>query len=156
MRFWIGVACSSHVYTGVKGSFAQLGHGKHSAVKNLCQGDWIAYYSPRKEIQDPKSSVQQFTAIGQVTSSEAYQVTTTNDNDDAFCPWRVNVDYITAAKPAPIRPLLKELDLTMDKGSKWGMAFRSSKIRGTDRDLITIATSMGVDTSALFSRRIFG
>lgn len=139
MTFWIGVACSDHVRAGVEGGFAQLGHGKHVAVKNLERGDWIAYYSPTTKM-DGGDAVQAFTSIGQIVSDKAYHV----EQGEDFRPWRVDVAYETCAYPAPIPPLLEDLDLTRGKGSKWGMALRTSKAKGTDADLQTIAQAMDV------------
>lgn len=137
--FWIGVACRDHVKRGVEGGFAQLGHGKHSAVKNLKCGDWIAYYSPTSEMGGG-DKVQAFTYIGRVTSNEAYQV----EQSEKFHPWRVDVEFEQDAEEAPVRPLLEDLDLTRGRGSKWGMAFRAAKVKATDADLLVIATAMGV------------
>lgn len=138
MPFWIGVASSDHASAGVEGGFAQLGHGKHSTIKSLRKGDWIAYYSPSTKI-DGGAKVQAFTSIGKVTSKESYKV----EQSESLSPWRVDVAYEKNAVAAPIRPLLEELDLTRGKGSKWGMALRSSKVKATDADLRTIAKAMG-------------
>lgn len=140
MTFWIGIACSDHVKVGVAGGFAQLGHGKHVAVKTLKPGDWIAYYSPTTRLGGGET-VQAFTAIGRIVSGEPYQVAQGPD----FQPWRVDVDYATGANPAPIRPLLEQLDLTRGRGNRWGMAVRTSKVRSTGADLVAIATAMGVN-----------
>ena len=43
MAFWMGVASAQHARVGRDGGFAQLGHGKHIAVKSLRKGDWIVY-----------------------------------------------------------------------------------------------------------------
>ena len=51
-RYWMGVACEQHARAGRDGGFAQLGHGKQSAVRGLKKGDWIVYYSPREKIDD--------------------------------------------------------------------------------------------------------
>lgn len=136
--YWIGVAVKDHVITGVKGGFAQLGHGKESAVKGLRKGDWIAYYAPRTAL-DGGDKVQAFTALGRVTSDTCYQVQVR----EGFAPFRVNVDYI-GAKDVPIHPLLELLNLTKDRGTGWGMAVRGSKIRTDIHDMALIAQGMGV------------
>lgn len=139
MTFWIGVACQDHTRKGVEGGFAQLGHGKHVAVKNLKAGDWIAYYSPTTTLGGGEK-VQAFTSIGRVVSEQPYQAS----QSEGFTPWRVDVDYCKEARSAAIHPLLEQLDLTRGKGAKWGMAVRSSKVKATDADLQTIAKAMGV------------
>jgi hypothetical protein len=48
VAFWMGVASAEHARGGRDGGFAQLGHGKHMAVKSLRKGSWIVYYSPRR------------------------------------------------------------------------------------------------------------
>jgi hypothetical protein len=96
----MGVASAEHARGGRDGGFAQLGHGKHIAVKSLRKGDWIAYYSPR-EGMGAGETVQAFTTIGRVTSDAPYRAKQAMD----FNPYRVDVDYLTNAKPAPvIRP----------------------------------------------------
>ena len=138
--FWIGVAASNHVELAVKGGFAQLGHGKHLAVKNLRKGDWIAYYSPRSELGSGGQKVHAFTAIGKITSDEPYQVT----QNEQFMPWRLDVEYVPTAIRAPIHPLLERLELTKGRGSKWGLAVRKSKVRVSQCDFQTICCAMGV------------
>jgi hypothetical protein len=138
VTFWIGVACADHVRTGVAGGFAQLGHGKHAAVKGLRCGDWIAYYSPTTRLGGGEA-VRAFTAIGRVTSEEPYQVA----QGPGFHPWRVDVAYAAETRPAPIRPLLDHLDLTRGRGSSWGMALRGGRARASDADLKAIAEAMG-------------
>ncbi len=124
MACWMGVASADHARAGRDGGFAQLGHGKHEAVKSLQKGDWIVYYSPREKMGDG-GAVQAFTAIGQVTSDRPYQV----EQKTGFYPHRVDVTYLLDAKEAPIKPLLDDLDLTRGRGSNWGIAMRGAKRR---------------------------
>lgn len=107
MTFWMGVASAEHARGGRDGGFAQLGHGKHIAVKALKKGDWIVYYSPREGMGEG-ATVQAFTTIGCVISEAPYRFEQAMD----FNPYRVDVDYLKAAEAAPIRPLLGELRLT--------------------------------------------
>lgn len=141
--YWIGVACQDHVKRGVAGGFAQLGHGKESAVKILRKGDWIAYYSPRTALDGGKS-LQAFTGIGQVISEKAYQV----DNGNGFKPFRVDVAFESDARDAEIRPLLDRLDLTKLLGRNWGGAFRYGRVKVNRADFRTIAAAMGVEIIA--------
>lgn len=136
---WIGIASLNHVEAAVKGGFAQLGHGKHSAIKQLRKGDWIAYYSPKTEM-GKGDTVQAFTSIGQVTSEEAYQAEQTGD----FHPWRVDVDYRVSARRAEIQPMLDRLILTKELGSNWGMVMRRSRIKADPADFALIAKTMGI------------
>ncbi|MBW3098708.1 EVE domain-containing protein [Pseudohoeflea coraliihabitans] len=143
-QYWICVASRDHVQRGVEGGFAQLGHGRKSAVQALQQGDWIAYYSPRTAL-DGGAAVQAFTALGQVTSARAYQV----EAGDDFSPWRVDVDYVPEARQAEIRPLLSALDVTRLLGNNWGGAFRSGRLRVSRGDFAAIAAAMGADPQRL-------
>ncbi|EIZ79468.1 protein of unknown function DUF55, partial [Novosphingobium sp. Rr 2-17] len=124
---------------GVLSGFAQLGHGKHIAVKSLRKGDWIVYYSPREGMGDG-SAVQAFTTIGRVVSETPYRVEQAMD----FNPYRVDVDYLKDATPAPIKPLLDELRLTRDYGVNWGIVVRGPKRRLELEDMRRIADAMGV------------
>ena len=137
--YWIGIASQDHVETAVKGGFAQLGHGKHAAVRNLEKGDGIAYYSPRTTMMDGER-VQAFTAIGQIVSERQYQVESGGD----FKPYRVDAKYRTSARKADIRPLLDMLSFTKNRGSNWGLAFRRSKIKVDRDDFRIIGEAMGL------------
>lgn len=139
MAFWMGVASAQHARGGRDGGFAQLGHGKHMAVKPLERGDWIVYYSPREGLGEGPP-VQAFTTIGRVTSHAPYRA----EQAMGFNPYRVDVDYLTQARPAPIKPLLHELRLTRDHGAHWGMAMRGPKCRLDGDDMRRIADAMGV------------
>ena len=137
MSYWMGVACAEHTRAGRDGGFAQLGHGKHAAVKSLKRGDWIVYYSPREGMGEGEA-VQAFTTIGRVTSDEPYQV----EQSAGFAPFRVDVDYVSKAKPAPIKSLLDRLELTRERGSNWGIVMRGSKRKLSEHDMRMIAKAM--------------
>ena len=139
MGFWMGVASAQHARAGRDGGFAQLGHGKHIAVKSLKKGDWIVYYSPREGMGEG-DAVRAFTTIGRVTSESPYRVEQAMD----FNPYRVDVEYLKDAKAALIRPLLDKLQLTRDHGDNWGIVMRGSKRRLEEEDMRQIADAMGV------------
>lgn len=139
--YWMGVASADHVRAGRDGGFAQLGHGKHMAVKSLRRGDWIVYYAPRERMRDG-AAVRAFTAIGQIISDMPYQVTQCR----GFMPFRVDVAYLRDANPAPITPLLPYLDLTRDRAAHWGIAMRGPKTRLSVHDMRLIAKAMGVSS----------
>ena len=139
MAFWMGVASVEHAHAGRDAGIAQLGHGKHMAIKGLKQGDWIAYYSPR-EGMGTGEVVQAFTTIGRVTSEAPYLFPQAMD----FNPYRVDVAYLLNARSAPIRPLLTDLELTRDLGPGWGIVMRGSKRRLSEQDMKCIADAMGV------------
>ena len=139
MAFWMGVASAQHARGGRDGGFAQLGHGKHIAVKSLRKGDWIVYYSPREGMGEGKT-VHAFTTIGRVISDVPYRA----EQAMNFNPYRVDVDYLKDANPAPIRPLLNELRLTRARGANWGMVMRGPKRRLDETDMRRIAEAMGV------------
>ena len=139
MAFWMGVASAQHARGGRDGGFAQLGHGKHIAVKSLRKGDWIVYYSPREGMGEGEA-VQAFTTIGLVTSDAPYRA----EQGMNFYPYRVDVVYLKGARPAQIKPLLDELILTRDHGANWGIVMRGPKRRLDEIDMRRIAEAMGV------------
>ncbi len=143
MAYWLGVACADHARMGRDGGFAQLGHGKHAAIKALRQGDWIVYYAPTTALGGG-DKVQAFVTIGQVISDAPYLA----EQAPGFRPYRVDVEYVPAQE-VPIRPLLGELELTRGLGPKWGMAVRGSKARLTATDMRMIAGAMGVDVGRI-------
>jgi hypothetical protein len=139
MAFWMGVASAQHARGGRDGGFAQLGHGKHIAVKPLRKGDWIVYYSPREGMGEG-ATVQAFTTVGCVASESPYRVDQAKD----FNPYRVDVNYLKHAKAAPIKPLLDELRMTRDHGANWGIIVRGPKRKLEEDDMRRIADAMGV------------
>ncbi len=139
MGFWKGVASAGHARAGRDGGFAQLGHGKHTAVKSLRKGDWIVYYSPREGMGEGET-VHAFTTIGRVTSDAPYQV----EQAKGFTHFRVDVDYLAKADPASIKPLLDDLELTWGRGSNWSVVMRGSKHKLGEDDMRRIVEAMGV------------
>lgn len=139
MAFWMGIASAEHARRGRDGGFAQLGHGKHSAVKSLKPGDWIVYYSPRERMGEGPV-VQAFTTIGRVISPAPYLFPQAMN----FNPYRVDVAYLAEARPAPVKPLLPLLHLTRNLGASWGMVMRGPKRKLERADMLIIAEAMGV------------
>lgn len=140
----MGVASAEHARAGRDGGFAQLGHGKHMAVKSLRRGDWLVYYSPREKLGEG-DAVRAFTTIGRVISDAPYSVT----QSEGFCPFRVDVEYVQDATAAPIGPLLEKLDLTIGRGSNWGILMRRSKSKLSTHDMRTIALAMGLPADSI-------
>lgn len=138
-RYWIGVASRDHVARGVAGGFCQLGHGKMSAVQRLKPGDWIAFYSPRSQLEAGGDPVQAFTAIGQVKPGEPYA----GNMGNGFTPARRDVAFRTA-REAPIRPLIESLSFIRNKKA-WGAAFRFGQLSVPREDFALIAEAMGVE-----------
>ena len=136
MKHWIGVASRDHVQRGVAGGFAQLGHGKRNGLARLGIGDWIAYYSPRTQLEggDP---VQAFTAIGRVTG-EVFQVSL-----EGFCPFRRDVAFVAHAKDASIKPLIAKLSFIKDP-QRWGYPLMRGQLEVSAADAQLIAEAMGV------------
>jgi hypothetical protein len=96
-KYFLIVASKDHVLKGVKGGFAQAGHGRKDLMSKPSKGDWLVYYS-----------------IGQVADEEPYQPNTHAD----FKPYRRDVTY-KEAEEADIRPLLEELSFIKNK-KRWG------------------------------------
>ncbi|WP_226782608.1 EVE domain-containing protein [Oceaniglobus trochenteri] len=141
-RHWIGVATQDHITAAVSGGFVQLGHGRHSEVAALSQGDLIAFYATRERM-GAGPSVQAFTALARITSDLPVKV----DQGGGFHPFRHGARFAELAEPAPIRPLLERLALTQGRGKAWGMALRRSLIGVTQDDFAVIARAMGVTPS---------
>ena len=135
-KYWIGVACRDHVQRGVTGGFAQLGHGKRTGLARLKVGDWIAYYSPRTQLESG-DSVQAFSAIGRVTG-EVYQVSL-----EGFCPFRRDVAFIADATDASIKPLIAKLSFIKDP-QRSGYPFMRGQLEVSAADMLLIAAAMGV------------
>lgn len=112
-KYFLICASKDHVLKGVKGGFAQAGHGRKDYMSKPAKGDWVVFYSSKDTFEDGQA-LQTFTAIGQVTDDEPYQPTANTD----FKPYRRNVEF-QACKEAAIRPLLDKLAFIKNK-QKWG------------------------------------
>ena len=137
MTAWINTVSRSHVERGVAGGFTQANHGKPHMLKRMRRGDWIVFYSPRTDFPDGEP-LQAFTAIGEVTDDEPYEVEMSED----FRPWRRNVDFAPLHE-APIRPLINDLDFIEDK-TRWGFRFRFGVFEISEHDLGVIRAAMSV------------
>ncbi len=133
---WINTISLSHVHRGIAGGFTQADHGRSTRLARLQAGDRIVFYSPRTDYPDGEP-LQQFTAIGVVTGTEAHQVAMTPD----FHPWRRAVRFEPCV-PVPIRTLLDELGFLPD-ATHWGMPFRRGLFGIPAEDFDRIATAMG-------------
>ena len=134
MASWINTVSRSHVQRGVSGGFTQANHGKPHTLRRMSRGDWIAFYSPRTDYPDG-AALRAFTALGQVSDDEPYQVEMTPD----FSPWRRRVSFLPM-RETPIRGLIDDLTFIRDK-RRWGYAFRlgAFEIPAADFDRIRAA-----------------
>ncbi len=136
-RYWIGVASRQHVLIGRAGGFAQLCHGKAQPLKRMATGDGIIYYSPQ-EVLGEKQPCQRFTAIGEVSGDEVYQV----EMAPGFIPFRRDIHFQPCSE-APIRPLLEQLTYIKDK-TRWGYVFRFGHLQIPESDFRLIAEAMSL------------
>ncbi|GAB3705694.1 EVE domain-containing protein [Spirosoma flavus] len=116
-QYWIVVASKDHVMRGVTGGFMQANHGKEAPLKRLKPGDWVIFYSPKRELEGDEK-LQAFTAIGQVNDAQIYQHTMS----DTFVPFRRNVSFYDCQE-MPIQPLIDDLAFIQNKKA-WGYTFR--------------------------------
>ena len=111
-KYFLIVASKDHVLKGVKGEFAQAGHGRKDLMSKPSKGDWLVYYSSKDKFENGKP-LQKFTTIGQVADEEPYQPNTHAD----FKPYRRDVKN-KESQEADIRPLLEKLSVKNKK--RWG------------------------------------
>lgn len=138
MRYWINTISREHVQRGVSGGFTQADHGKNTRLKHLAKSDRIVFYSPRTEFRGGEP-LQAFTAIGEITDDEPYQVVVSDD----FHPWRRRIRF-SACNEAPIQPLIDELGFITNK-KQWGFPFRRGLFEIGEADFRVIAQAMGAD-----------
>lgn len=134
-KCWMGVVSKDHVLLGVAGSFAQVCHGKKSALTRMKQGDWFVYYSPLEMFGD-KKKLQAFTAIGVVRTGEVYQFEQSPD----FKPFRIDIDYFNC-KEVPVSELKSALAITQ---GNWGMRIRSGHLELSLTDMKKLCDAMQV------------
>ncbi|MEW9699523.1 EVE domain-containing protein [Paenibacillus sp. SI8] len=134
-RYWVGVVSASHVERGVQGGFAQLCHGKSAPLRRMHAGDWLIYYSPRKEMGKGEA-LQAFTAIGQVVNDTVYEY----QMSETFVPFRRDIRY-KPCREVKIANLLEQLSFT--RGNRnWGYTFRYGHFEINREDFLTIAGAM--------------
>lgn len=120
---------------GVEGGFTQANHGKNTILKRLKKGDGIIFYSSKQSFPDGEP-LQAFTAIGQVSDDELYQV----EMAPGFVPWRRNIEFYKCTE-VPIRPLLDDLTFIKNK-SRWGYPFRFGLFEIPEADFERIKKTM--------------
>jgi hypothetical protein len=144
-RCWIAVACAEHAQRGrdhAPVGFMQVCHGKGGPLRRLAPGDVVAYYAPSTTMGG-KDRLQSFVSLGMVDARPPYQA----DMGNGFVPFRRDVRYV-AAEPAPIAPLLDELDFVDDR-RHWGQKFRYGLFEVSAKDMALIAHAMRAEPQAL-------
>ena len=135
-KHWVVTASADHAAQGFAEGIVQANHGKEAALRRMHPGDGVVIYSPRATYPDGPT-LQAFTQIGRIADAAPFQ-----HQIGAMLMWRRPVLWQNAT-PAPIRPLLTDLDLTRDLQS-WGMAFRYGLTQLTRADFVRIARAMDV------------
>ncbi|PJD92943.1 MAG: EVE domain-containing protein [Legionella sp.] len=135
MTCWMVVASAAHVRHGRAQGFMQVCHGKGGPLRRLRPNDRVVYYSPTVTFRG-QDKLQSFTAIGQVTEREPYQV----DMGNGFCPFRRDMRWFESEEAA-ILPLLNQLDFTKNK-KNWGYQFRFGLLELSEHDMQQISMAM--------------
>ncbi|MDQ6762684.1 MAG: EVE domain-containing protein [Bacteroidota bacterium] len=134
-KYFLICASKDHVLKGVKGGFAQAGHGRKDYISKLAKGDWLVFYSSKDKLEDGKP-LQKFTALGQVTDEQPYHVNASAN----FKPYRRHVDF-KKSNEASIRPLLEQLSFIKNK-KKWGFYLISGFREISKEDFTIIKKAM--------------
>jgi hypothetical protein len=137
MRYWVNTISRDRVKEGLEGGFTQANHGRATGLRNVGNGDYIVFYSPREEFRSGEN-VQSFTAIARVIDDVPYAATSATGVE----AWRRKVEFLPASE-APIRPLLPTLDFIRKKES-WGFTFRRGFFEIEGADFERIADAMNV------------
>ncbi|MBC2323233.1 EVE domain-containing protein [Listeria booriae] len=133
-KYWIGVASLNHVMGGVEGGFSQLCHGKEAPLKRMKPGDWLVYYSPKRELGS-EEKCQCFTAIGRVKGSDIYPFAMT----ETFIPYRKDVDFFLNAKEVPLHAISK-----LDAWQKYRSSLRYGHFEIDKAFFLVLAEKMGL------------
>ena len=141
VNYWVSTVSRDHVQVAVAGGFTQADHGKNTRLKHLNKGDWLVFYSPKTHFKDGEP-LQAFTALGEITDTEPYQVEMTGD----FHPWRRQMSFKQGDETS-IHPLLDDLSFIKDK-KKWGFPFRRGLFEIDKADFEVIAKAMNIKVDA--------
>jgi predicted RNA-binding protein len=134
-KYFLICASRDHVLKGVKGGFAQAGHGRKEFISQLSKNDWVVFYSSKDTFENGKP-LQKFIAIGQVIDEEPYQP----GNGADFTPYRRNVKFMQVEE-TEIRPLLENLAFIRNK-KKWGFYLISGFREISEDDFNVIKNAM--------------
>jgi len=134
-KYWIATISREHTQRAITGNFIQVCHGKQSPLKRMRQGDYLLIYSS-KVTMEGNEKCQAFTAVGQVTDNDVYQLQMT----DTFKPFRRNIRFLKS-KETPITPLINELSFIPNKKS-WGYPFRFGFFEIKEHDFSLITSQM--------------
>lgn len=145
MKYWINVVSQDHVNDGFKGSFMQACHGKSSPLKRMKAGDYVIFYSPKKEFSG-NEKCQSFTAIGKVKDDEIYQVEMRED----FVPYRRNISFFDC-RQVPVNSLIDELNFIKNK-KNWGFVFRFGFFEIIEQDFKLISEKMLENSEILLAK----
>lgn len=135
VKYFLICASRDHVLKGVKGGFAQAGHGRKEFISQLSKNDWVVFYSSKDTFENGKP-LQKFTALGKVVDEEPYQP---GDGAD-FTPYRRNVKFMQVEE-TEIRPLLENLAFIRNK-KKWGFYLISGFREISEDDFNVIKNAM--------------
>ena len=134
-RYWIGVVSESHVKHGVEQGIGQTCHGKATKLRQMSEGDYLIYYSPRTDMKDGEP-LQAFTALGRVADNSVYLF----QMSETFVPYRRKIQYVSC-RNVSIRGLLHKLSFTRDRRN-WGQVFRYGQFEVSEDDFMMIANEM--------------
>jgi len=137
MRYWIDPVSAEVAEVGRTGGFTQGNHSQDSRLRQLGPGDWLVFCSPRPAA-DGGASELAFTAIGQVTGVEPYQVWESDDSR----PWRLAVVF-EEASAVSVQSLTGSLLDLGDLQQQRDPRLRQL-VRATRADMERIAEAMGV------------
>ena len=140
MHYWIIVASKDHLQRGLAGGFIQANHGKAAPLMRMHAGDWVVFYYPKLEYEEP-GKLQCFTAIGRIIGENIYQ----HDMGGGFVPFRRNVAFLPA-QDVSILPLINDLIFIKDK-VHWGAPFLFGTLQIPEPDFRLIASRMLEDQS---------
>ena len=129
--YWVVTASADHAGRGRVEGIIQANHGKEAPLKRMRPGDGVVIYSPRLSYPDG-DALQAFTQIGRIAAGDVFAAGTM---------WRRAVDWQAAAMPAPIRPMLDQLDITRGLPN-WGAAFRFGLTKLSRGDFARISRAM--------------
>jgi hypothetical protein len=142
--YWINTITLDHVLAGKAEHFTQTNHGNPRNLNKLRRGDYMVFYSPRERFEDNKA-LQSFTAVGQVSDDEPYQV---EQNVD-FHPYRRRIDFFKSSN-APIRPIINNLSFIKNK-VHWGLVFRQGMFQISETDFALIAQNMECNIESILT-----
>lgn len=135
-KYYIACFSKDHLETATQKGIIELEHATEKPLEKLHINDKIVVYSSKYKMTDSHSTLESFTAIGNIISDEIEEIEITAN----FTAYVKRIDYFLE-KDVPIAPLVEKLGFIHNK-SHWGFSLIRGFVEISESDYNLIYTQM--------------